>query len=152
METKTRRSDPGAARASALAGELRVAIGRLSRRLREQTQRGGPSWSHQSILNRLDRDGPATVASLARAEGVRPQSMGATVSILQGAGLIAGEADPADGRQTILSLTAAGREMVRAGRAAREGWLFHAIQSELTREEQETLASCVELLERLARS
>jgi DNA-binding MarR family transcriptional regulator len=149
-----RRSDPRAARASALAGELRVAIGRLSRRLREQTRRGGLTltWSQQSVLNRLDRDGPTTVTVLARAEGVRPQSMGATISVLQGADLVAGTADPADGRQIILTLTAAGREMVRAGRAAREGWLFHAIQSELTSGEQETLASCAELLERLARS
>lgn len=149
---KKNRSDPHSARALALAAELRVAIGRLGRRMREQTQRGGLTWSRQSVLNRLDRDGPATVTTLARAEGVRPQSMGATVSALQAAGLVAAEPDPADGRQTILSLTAAGREMVSAGRAARQGWLFQAIRSELTPAEQKSLASCVELLERLARS
>ena len=152
MNPKKQRSDPGTARASALAGELRVAIGRLSRRLREQTNRGELTWSQQSVLNRLDRDGPATVTTLARAEGVRPQSMGASVFILQEDGLVAGAPDPADGRQTILSLTTAGRAMVRAGRAAREGWLFDAIRSELTAAEQEELASCVELLERLADS
>jgi DNA-binding MarR family transcriptional regulator len=136
----------------ALAAELRVVIGRLGRRMREQTQRGGLTWSRQSVLNRLDRDGPATVTALAHAEGVRPQSMGATVSALQAAGLIAAKPHPTDGRQTILSLTAAGREMVSAGRAARQGWLFQAIRSELTPVEQKALASCVELLDRLARS
>lgn len=152
MKSEKKRSDPESARALALAAELRVAIGRLSRRMREQTQRGALTWSQQSVLNRLDRDGPATVTALARAEGVRPQSMGATVSILQDGGFVAGKPDPTDGRQTILSLTAAGREMVSAGRAARQGWLFQAIRSELTPAEQKALAPCVELLERLARS
>lgn len=150
MKTKEQRSDPGAARASALAGELRVVIGRLHRRLREQTYQGDLSWSHLSVLARLDRDGPATVTALARAEGVRPQSMGATVSALQAEELVEGAPDPADGRQTILSLTGAGRKLVRERRAAREGWLFRAILSQLSAGEQRELSSCVDLLERLA--
>ena len=141
--------DPEAAGALALAGELRVLIGKLSRRLREQAHPGDFTWSQVAVLARLEREGPATVTTLARAEGVRPQSMGANVSVLEAAGLVSGAADPTDGRQTILSLTAAAREEIKAGRAAREDWLFRAIRTNLTSTEQEELAIGVELLKRL---
>jgi DNA-binding MarR family transcriptional regulator len=138
------------ARALALAVDLRVVIGQLRRRLREQASFGDLTFSQASVLSRLDREGPATVTSLARAEGMRPQSMGATVSALQAAGLVSGSPDPKDGRQTILSLTPTCQEWITAGRAAKEDWLFRAIQSKLSPEEQGDLARTVELLKRLA--
>lgn len=144
--------DPEATRALAMAGELRVLIGKLSRRLREQAHSGDLTWSQKAVLTRLERDGPATVTTLARAEGVRPQSMGATVSVLEAAGLVSGAPDPTDGRQTILSLAASCREWIKAGRAAREDWLFRAIRTKLASEEQEELAATVELLKRLVDS
>jgi DNA-binding MarR family transcriptional regulator len=137
------------ASAYVLAGELRVVIGQLKRRLREQTCLGDLTWSQISVLGHLDREGPATVTTLARAEGVRPQSMGATVSTLEAAGLVSGTPDPTDGRQTILSLTAACQEWIKAGRAAREDWLFRAIRTKLGPAEQEELATAVKLLKRL---
>jgi DNA-binding MarR family transcriptional regulator len=137
------------AHALALAGDLRVVIGQLRRRLREQASIGDLTWSQTSVLSRLDREGPATVTSLARAEGMRPQSMGATVSALEAAGLVNGSPDPQDGRQTILSLTPGCQEWIKAGRAAKEDWLFHAIQGKLSPEEQEELANAVALLKRL---
>src|SRR5271168_3122460 len=124
--------DDGAARASTLAGELRVLIGRLRRRLREQMHLGDLTWSQVSVLAHLDREGPSTVTTLARAEGVRPQSMGATVAALEEAGLVSGTPHPADGRQIVLSLTAAAGEWIRASRAAREDWLSQAIRSHLS--------------------
>jgi DNA-binding MarR family transcriptional regulator len=141
-----------AARASALAAELRVLIGSLKRRLREQAHLGDLTWSQMSVLSRLEREGAATVTTLARAEGMRPQSMGANVSVLEAAGLVSGAPDPTDGRQIILSLTAAGREWIKAGRAARADWLFRAIQTNLVPKEQEELARAVELLNRLVES
>jgi DNA-binding MarR family transcriptional regulator len=144
--------EAGAARALALATNLRVQIGRLKRRLRDHTDIGDLTWSQVAVLIHLERDGPATVTTLARAEGVRPQSMGATVSALEAAGLVRGTPDPNDGRQTILSLTAACQERIAAGRAARQDWLFHAIQKSLAPDEQEQLARAVELLKRLADS
>jgi DNA-binding MarR family transcriptional regulator len=147
-----RPNDPEAAHASALAAELRVLIGKLKRRLREEAHSGDLTLSQTSVLSRLEREGPATVTTLARAEGVRPQSMGATVSDLEAAGLVSGAPDPADGRQTILSLTAACREMIKASRAAREDWLFRAIRTKLTPREQAELAAGVGLLKRLVDS
>ena len=102
---KTQHPDPEVAHAHAVAGELRVVLGKLKRRLREEASLGEFTLSQMSALSRLEREGPATVTTLARAEGVRPQSMGATVSVLEAAGFVTGSPDPADGRQTILSLT-----------------------------------------------
>ena len=142
-------ADSGSARAESLAEDLRVLISRLKRRLRDQASPGDLSWSQVSVLSRLDRDGPATVTTLARAESVRPQSMGATVAALEAAGLVSGAPDPNDGRQTILSLTPTCREWIRAGRAARQDWLFRTIRARLSPEEQDQLAGAVTLLKRL---
>ena len=88
-----------------LAGELRLLISQLRHRMREQVHSGNFSWSQVAVVIRLERDGPETVSALARADGVRTQSMGATIATLEAAGLVKGSPDPADGRRTILSLT-----------------------------------------------
>jgi len=136
-------------RAATMASELRVVLGRLKRRLREHANHGDLSLSQMAVLGYLDREGPATVTALARAEGVRPQSMGATVAALEEAGLVAGRPDPGDGRQIMLSLTAVAREWIKASRAAREDWLSQAIRSHLSSGEQEELARAAGLLRRI---
>ena len=140
------RDDP---RASALADDIRMMISGLKRRLREQNQSTDLTDSQKSVIVRLERDGPATVTSLAQAEGIRSQSMGATVAGLEELGLVSGAADPADGRRTILSLTDHCRNILREGRAARQDWLLRAVQTHLTKAEQDQLAGAVALLNRL---
>jgi DNA-binding MarR family transcriptional regulator len=134
---------------SALAGELRVSIGKLYRRLREQGNAGDLTTAQKSVLLRLERDGPATVSMLARAESVRPQSMRITVSTLETAALVRGEHDQSDGRQTFFSLTPSCRKTLNTARAAREDWLFRALKAQLTPAEQAQLAAAVELLQRV---
>jgi DNA-binding MarR family transcriptional regulator len=136
-------------RASALAQDLRALLGKLKRRLREQSHAGDLTPSQVSVLLRLEKDGPATVSSLARSEGMRPQSMGPVIAALEGAGLVSGAPDPTDGRQTLLSLTDACRQWAQEGRAARQDWLTRAIQVRLSPHEQDELAAAVELLMRL---
>jgi DNA-binding MarR family transcriptional regulator len=145
----SRQDDPEAAFASALAGDLRALVGKLKRRLREQANAGDLTPSQVSVLLRLEREGPTTMSNLARAEGMRPQSMGSAVALLEAAGFVSGAPDPNDGRQTILSLTDTCREWIREGRAARQDWLFRIIQSRLSPREQKDLAATVELLKRL---
>jgi DNA-binding MarR family transcriptional regulator len=137
-------------RTSALATEIRAVVGKLKRRLREQAGVGDLTQSQISVLLRLEREGPATTSGLARLEGMRPQSMGTVIAPLQAAGLVSGAPDPADGRQTILSLTDACRKWVEEARAARQDWLTRALQARLSPEEQDRLAEAVELLKRLA--
>src|ERR1700729_2997824 len=135
--------------ARVLALDLHALSGKLKRRLRELASAGDLTPSQTAVLMHLDREGPMTVTALARSEGVRSQSMGATIPVLEAAGMVSGSPDPADGRQTILSLTPACRELIRSGRAARHDWLFRAIQTKLTPEEQEQLAAAMSLLNRL---
>ena len=139
-----------ASRLPTLAGELRVSVSKVIRRIREQTHPGDFTSAQKSVLHRLEQDGPVTVSALARAESVRPQSMRVTVAGLEKMGLVRGEQDPTDGRKTFFSLTAACRETLRSGRAAKEDWLTRAIQAQLTPREQEQLAAAVELIKRLA--
>ncbi|PAY09023.1 MULTISPECIES: MarR family winged helix-turn-helix transcriptional regulator [Bradyrhizobium] len=139
----------GSARTSALAEDLRLLIGTLKRRLREQGQRDDLPPSQVAVLLRLERDGPATVSSLARSEGMRPQSMSSAIAALEAAGLVRGAPDPDDGRQTIMSLTDTCRERLRTGRAARQDWLSRTIAARLTAREQDELAAAVGLLKRL---
>lgn len=143
------RPDPRATAALATAAELRALVGKLKRRLREKACVEGLTLSQLSVLGHLARDGAASVTTLARAEHVRPQSMGATVARLQEAGLVDSTPDPEDGRSAILSLSAKAREIVRATRAAREDWLCRTILTRFTPEEQDVLARGVGLLGRL---
>lgn len=140
--------DPQTARAASLAQDIRLLVGKLRRRLREQSDVGDLTPSQTAVLLRLEKDGPATTSSLARAEGMRPQSMGAVIDALQGAGLVRGAPDPKDGRQTILSLSDECRERIREGREARQDWLFRTIQARLSEEEQDVLTAAVKLLQR----
>ena len=134
--------------AATLAAELRLVLGRLTRRLRSETGSSDLTSSEKVVLALLEREGPATISTLARNEGVRPQSMGATIAALQSRNLVAGAPDPGDGRQTLLSLTPACRKMLVAGRSAREDWLFRAIQSNFNAAEQAELARAIQLLSR----
>ena len=132
-----------------LAGELRITIGQLTKRLRSQGSTADLSQSQKWVLVRLDRDGPASATELAQAEGMRPQSMGAIVTALEAGGFISGAPDPKDGRRTILSITDWARKEVAARRLAKEDYLADAIAANLTEAEQQQLAAAIPLLKRL---
>lgn len=135
--------------AASLAVQLHELVGQLRRRMREQTDAGDLPPSQVTVLRRLEREGAVTVSALARAAGIRSQSMGATVTSLQAAGLVAGVPDPADGRQTLLSLTPSCRKWIRQTRAAKQDWLSRAIESELSAREQQELARALALMQRV---
>lgn len=135
---------------AALAGDLRTSLGKLIRRLREQAQAEDFTSAQKSVLLRLDRDGPATVSALARAESVRPQSMRATVATLASMKAVHGAPDPTDGRQTLIDLTPGFRKTLKASRAAKDDWLLRALQAQLSPQELNELAAATQLLQRLA--
>jgi DNA-binding MarR family transcriptional regulator len=147
-----RTGDPKTLRAAKLALEIQAVFTKLKRRLREQGHPGDLTQSQLSVLGYLDRKGPATVTTLAHDQGVRPQSMGATIAALDATGFVRGAPDPADGRQTIISLTETCRKLVRDGRAARQDWLLRGIQTRLSAREQEDLAGALTLLNRIVDS
>lgn len=146
----TRSDQPQHTIAAAIAQDLRGVVSKLKRRLRDQADVGDLTTTQISVLVRLEKDGPMTTSSLARAEGMRPQSMGAVIAALEGGDLVKGFADPNDGRQTILSITDACRKRIEEGRAARQDWLSRTIEARLSSEEQDRLLSAIKLLQRLA--
>ena len=145
-------SDRHADRLHVLAADLRVLLGRLRRRLREQTGGGELPPAQVDVVHQLEREGAATIAQLARAQGMRPQSMGANVAALEAAGYVAGAPDPADGRQTLWSLTPHCIAVMKAGRAAREDWIARTVQDHFSAAEQAELARGIALLKRIADS
>ncbi len=135
--------------ASILAAEIRSVFRKLKQRLREHGGGNDLTPSQIAVLLRLEQDGSATVSSLARVEGMRPQSMSAIVTPLQEAGLVSGAPDPVDGRQTLISLTPKCLKSFHEGRAARQDWLTTTISQKLSAHEQEKLQTALELLTRL---
>jgi DNA-binding MarR family transcriptional regulator len=135
--------------AGTLAAEMRTVFRKLKVRYREHGGGNDLTPSQASALLRLEKDGAATVSSLARAEGMRPQSMSAIVTPLQESGLIRGAPDPTDGRQTLMSLTPRCLKWIQEGRAARQDWLTATISQKLSVREQEKLQAALKLLARL---
>jgi DNA-binding MarR family transcriptional regulator len=135
-----------------VAAALRVSIGLLLRRMRQVQPAGELSLAESSALVRLDRSGPATASALARQEQISPQSMGATLAALEARGLVERRPDPADGRRVVLSVTDAGRQVLRDKRTARVEQLARALSDGFTRAELRQLMAAAPLLERLAQS
>ena len=144
-----RKSSTQSGLAATLAAEMRTVFRKLKQRVRDQGGGNDLQPSQASVLLRLERDGAATVSSLARAEGMRPQSMSAIVTPLQESGLISGASDPSDGRQTLMSLTPKCLKWIQEGRTARQDWLTTTISQKLSVHEQEKLQAALELLKRL---
>jgi DNA-binding MarR family transcriptional regulator len=133
----------------ALAGALRLAMGRIVRRLRQAHAVGDISLSGVSVLARLARNGPDSPGSLAERERVRPQAMAGTLAGLEQRGLVSRAPDPADRRRAVLSLTEEGRTVLEHRRSESVSRLAHALE-EFTPQERQALTDALPLLDRLA--
>ena len=110
-----------------------MSIGLLLRRLRQVPGEGELTLPETAALARLDRGGPATSSALAKLEQISPQSMGATLAALEARGLVERGPDPEDGRRVVLSVTEAGRQVLRNKRNARTEQLAQALSAGFTR-------------------
>ena len=131
--------------------DVRVAFGRIRRRLREVATDAELTTGQASVLARLGKDEASAASALARLEGVRPQSMAATISSLEQLGLLRRSPDPSDGRRQIVALTEAGRNVEHGNREARVEWFIEVLQAHCTEPERQTLLSAAAILDRLAR-
>jgi DNA-binding MarR family transcriptional regulator len=132
----------------ALGEDLLHAIGPLMRRLRTESNTGGLSWSQRVVMGRLTREGAATTADLARAENVKPQSMGATLAALEAEGLVERTPHPTDGRQFLYDLTPRGEAARDEYRSLKRSWLAAALTA-LDDEETAALRAALGVLRRL---
>ena len=124
------------------------AVGLLVRRLRAAAASQELSLTESAVMARLAKDGPATTADLARAEAMKPQSMGATVAALEEMGIVERKPHPTDGRQVNIALTAKGAAIRNSAKDAKRTWLAQAI-AQLDKHDQATLFAAGEIIKRL---
>jgi DNA-binding MarR family transcriptional regulator len=129
--------------------ELTQSIGLLVRRVRATAAAHELSLTESAVMARLARDGPATTADLARAEGMKPQSMGTTIAALEEMGIVERQPHPTDGRQVNIQLTAKGIAVRKSTGDAKRTWLAQAI-AQLDEQERETLFAAGQIIRRLA--
>jgi DNA-binding MarR family transcriptional regulator len=123
-------------------------IGRLVRHMRAAAAQHELSLTEIAVLGRLGRHGPATTAELARAEGMRPQSMSAAVTTLEERGLVERKPHPTDGRQLNIALTEKGAVIRNSAKDLKRAWLAQAT-TRLDEEERQALARAGDILKRL---
>jgi DNA-binding MarR family transcriptional regulator len=135
---------------AALAGQVRDAITRFNRRMRQARPVGEITMSQFSALQSLDSAGALTPRELADIERVQPPTLTRIVAHLEEKGLIARTPHPTDGRQVILAPSESGRALIEEFRRSREQWLAQRL-AKLTADERDVLQRAAEILYRIAR-
>jgi DNA-binding MarR family transcriptional regulator len=130
-----------------MAAELRLAVMRLARRLRQQAP-ADVTPSMLSALTVVERLGPITLGDLAGFERVRPPTMTRIVARLEDDGLVSKEPDGSDRRITRLSLTDAGRRLITKNRTRKDAYLADRLRR-LSSRERSQLQSGIEVIQRL---
>jgi DNA-binding MarR family transcriptional regulator len=132
------------------AARLRMAIVRTARRLRQEaaSEAGGLTPTSTAALATIERHGPLTPSEVAQIERVKRPTVTRTLGSLEREGLVERTADPADGRSTLVSINAAGRERLRRLRGRKNAYLARRMRG-LSAEEVETLERAAEILERM---
>jgi DNA-binding MarR family transcriptional regulator len=129
--------------------DLTHSIGLLVRRMRSAAASNELSLTEAAVMARLANGGPATTADLARAEGMKPQSMGTTIAALEEMGMVERKPHPTDGRQVNIELTARGAAVRNRAKDAKRTWLAQAIAG-LDDKDREILFEAGEIIKRLA--
>jgi DNA-binding MarR family transcriptional regulator len=146
MVAKSNRDTP-----EAVVAELTRAVGQLLRRLRSEANPNELSLSETSALARLEQSGPLSTADLARAESIKPQSMGTVLAGLEEEGLVRRQPHPKDGRQVLFTLTEKGVEERRQRHIAKQDWLVTST-AKLDSAELKTLLAAIALIRRISES
>jgi DNA-binding MarR family transcriptional regulator len=135
---------------SELAARLRLAVARLSRRIRQQAAATGEELtaSAQAALASIERLGPITLGELAAVEQVQPPSMTRIVARLEEWGYVTRVVDPTDRRVARAAITDTGRDLLAHSRTRKDAFLARRVAA-LDDAERALLARALPLLERL---
>lgn len=134
-----------------VATDLAMAIRQLLRRLRAEANPSELNLSQMGALSRLEQNGPMTTADLARAELMKPQSMGIILASLEQEGLIGRRPHPTDRRQIHFVLTEEGIVVRNRNRAVKRDWLVAAL-AKLDPADLDALASTIPLIRKIGES
>jgi DNA-binding MarR family transcriptional regulator len=134
-----------------LASELRTTVMRLARRLRNQRADSTLGLSQLAALGTLMRHGPLTPSELAQLERVQRPTVTRTLGCLEREDLVERTPDPADGRSSLVSVNAAGRERLRRLRGRKNAYLAKRMR-EMPADDVATLERAAEILEGMLES
>ncbi len=129
------------------AARLRLAITRVARRLRQEAN-ADLSPSLTSALASIEGHGPVTPSELANCERVQRPTITRVLARLAELELVEREADPADGRSTLITITPSGRALLEDLRSRRDAFLADRL-SKLSTEDRAVLDRASEVLESL---
>jgi DNA-binding MarR family transcriptional regulator len=127
---------------------LRVAIARLSRRMR-RNDAAGLTPTQLAALSTVERSGPLRLGDLAAAEGIAPSTLTRLVSVLEDLGYVRRDADPRDARASTLAITTAGHAVLENLREEGNAFLTESLRL-LTTEQRTALSDALPVLEQLA--
>lgn len=130
-----------------VAAQLRLAITRTSRRLRQEAG-VGLSPSQGAALASIERHGPLTPSEVASIERIQRPTATRLLAKLETAGLVARQADPVDRRSSLVSVTAAGSALLAESRAHKDAFLAQRLRA-LDPKDRATLARAAEILDGL---
>ena len=127
---------------------LRVALARLSRRLRKH-ELAGLTPTQLAALATVERSGPMRLGDLAAAEGIAPSTLTRLVTALEDSGYVRRFADPTDARASTLAITPRGHDMLERLRSETTMELTESLTL-LTPVQRAALADALPVLEQLA--
>ena len=127
---------------------LRVALARLSRRLRRH-ELAGLTPTQLAALATIGKTGPMRLGDLAAAEGIAPSTLTRLVTALEESGYVRRGADPSDARASTLTITAHGQDALERIRTENTLMLTASLEL-LTPGQRSALAAALPVLEQLA--
>jgi DNA-binding MarR family transcriptional regulator len=133
-----------------VAAHLRLAVTRLARKLRRETE-GGLSPSMLSALASVERHGPVTIGELCAHEQVSGPTMTRIVANLAEAGFLSRDVDLGDRRVAWVSITADGLKVLSRARRRKEAYLAKRLRA-FSPEELDLLDRASSLLDGIAES
>jgi len=132
---------------TSLASQLRLAIARTNRRMRQAGGGGLPLSQHSALIS-VERFGPLTPSELATHERIQRPTATRVIAKLEDVGLVERTADPRDGRSALIAITPAGRDLLEQIRHAKDVYLEQRLET-LDRDELATLQDAARILERM---
>ncbi|MCU1488656.1 MAG: MarR family transcriptional regulator [Acidimicrobiaceae bacterium] len=133
-----------------MAGALRIAVTRLTRRLRAERADHSLTLSQISALSSLDHHGPLSPTALAELERVQPPSMTRVISALEHRAFAIRAPHHSDRRRSVIAITDKGKSVLEENRRRRDAWLAKVLE-ELSPDERQALARAIPVLERIGR-
>jgi DNA-binding MarR family transcriptional regulator len=132
-----------------LASQLRPALLRLTRLVRNQRVDMSVTLTQLSAMATLRKSGPMSAGELASCERVQPPSMTKVLANLEERGLVRREVHPTDRRQAVIQITPAGEELLDSERRSRDAWLSKQLAT-LSAEERALVQRVIPIMEKLA--